>query len=120
DLSQEPGRHGDRVLHRSRPDARRRARLLRAAALAPGSAAAAKGLGRRHAVELVGPDVPRLAATRAGPGATGRRAGPSRPADRAAQTGAGRGAGQADTKKEPRQNQAAALATILGNLDGMA
>ena len=57
DLSQEPGRRGRRVLLRDGPDVRRGARLLRAAALAPGPAAASEGLGRRHAVELVGADV---------------------------------------------------------------
>ncbi len=57
DLSQEPRRRDDRVLLRNRPDARRRTRLLRAAALAPGPPAAAESLGRRHAVELVGADV---------------------------------------------------------------
>ena len=51
------GRRGDRVLLRHGSDARRGARLLRAAALAPGPAAAAESLGRRHAVELVGADV---------------------------------------------------------------
>src|SRR4051794_33379851 len=42
-----------RVLHRSRPDARRGARLFRAAAVAPGPAAAAEGLGRRHPHQLL-------------------------------------------------------------------
>ena len=47
-------RHHGRVLHRSRPDARRGARLFRAAAMASGQAAAAEGLGRRHPHELLG------------------------------------------------------------------
>ena len=102
DLSQEPGRRGDRVLHRSRPDARRRARLLRAAALAPGPAAEAEGVGRRHAVELVGPDVARLAAARASLGAAGRRAGPPRPADRAARKPALAEARAKQTQKKSR------------------
>jgi catechol 2,3-dioxygenase-like lactoylglutathione lyase family enzyme len=58
DLSQESRRHHRRVLHRSRPDVRRGARLFRAAAVAPGPPAAAEGLGRRHADELLGTGTP--------------------------------------------------------------
>jgi catechol 2,3-dioxygenase-like lactoylglutathione lyase family enzyme len=48
----------DRVLHRSGHHARRGPRLFRAAALAPGPAAAAEGLGRRHPDELLGARAP--------------------------------------------------------------
>src|SRR5262249_42464001 len=50
-------RRGDRIFLRNGSDARRGARLFRAAALASGPAATAQGLGRRHARELVGADV---------------------------------------------------------------
>ena len=76
DLSQESRRHHGRVLHRSRPDARRGARLFRAAALAPGPAAAAEGLGRRHPHQLLGAGT---SARHAGAEKVGRRSPGRRP-----------------------------------------